>query len=186
MSHFDHALNALLLLAYVALRQGDAVGVSTFGHDGPRFFPPRKSIGTVSRLMHGLFDLQPSLHTPDYLVAASALGARLTKRALIVIATTVRDEDSDALQEAARLLRRKHVVVVANLREAALTRAKEQSIATLEHALVYAAATDYLDRRRRTLAALRHKGVHILDVPPAGLARQLVNHYWHLKRAGTA
>ena len=85
MSHFDHALNALLLLAYVALRQGDAVGVGTFAHDRPRFLPPRKSIATVSALMHGLFDLQPSLQTPDYLGAATALGRRLTKRALIVI-----------------------------------------------------------------------------------------------------
>ena len=101
MSHFDHALNALLLLAYVALRQGDAVGVGTFAHDRPRFLPPRKSIATVSALMHGLFDLQPSLQTPDYLGAATTLGRRLTKRALIVFATTVRDEDSDALQESA-------------------------------------------------------------------------------------
>ena len=186
MSHFDHALNALLLLAYVALRQGDAVGVGTFAHDRPRFIPPRKSIATVSALMHGLFDLQPSLQTPDYLGAATALGRRLTKRALIVIATTVRDEDSDALQETARVLRRKHAVVVANLREAALTRAKERPIVGLDDALVYAAATDYLERRRRTIATLRRTGVRIIDVPPSGLARHLVNQYWDIKRAGTA
>jgi uncharacterized protein (DUF58 family) len=186
MSHFDHALNALLLLAYVALRQGDAVGVGTFAHDRPRFLPPRKSIATVSSLMHGLFDLQPSLQTPDYLGAATDLGRRLTKRALIVVATTVRDEDSDALQEAGRMLRRKHAVVVANLREAALTRAKERPIAGLDDALVYAAATDYLERRRRTIATLRRSGVRIIDVPPAGLARHLVNQYWEIKRAGTA
>ena len=186
MSHFDHALNALLLLAYVALRQGDAVGVGTFAHDRPRFLPPRKSIAMVSALMHGLFDLQPSLHTPDYVGAATALGTRLTKRALIVIATTVRDEDGDALHEAARLLRRKHGVIVANLRESALTKAKERPIAHLDDALVYAAATDYLERRRRTIAMLRRRGVQIIDVPPAGLARQLVNHYWDLKRAGAA
>ena len=186
MSHFDHALNALLLLAYVALRQGDAVGVGTFAHDRPRFLPPRKSIVTVSALMHGLFDLQPSLQTPDYLGAATVLGRRLTKRALIVIATTVRDEDSDALQEAARILRHRHAVVVANLREAALTRAKERPIVGLDDALVYAAATDYLERRRRTVATLRRSGVHIIDVPPSGLARHLVNQYWDIKRAGTA
>ena len=29
LSHFDHALNAALLLAHVALRQGDAVGLMT-------------------------------------------------------------------------------------------------------------------------------------------------------------
>jgi uncharacterized protein (DUF58 family) len=186
MSHFDHALNALLLLAYVALRQGDAVGVGTFAHDRPRFLPPRKSIATVSSLMHGLFDLQPSLQTPDYLDAATTLGRRLTKRTLIVLATTVRDEDGEALQQAARILRRKHAVVVASLREGALTRAKERPIANLEDALVYAAATDYLERRRRTIATLRRAGVQIVDVPPAGLARQLVNHYWELKRAGAA
>jgi uncharacterized protein (DUF58 family) len=186
MSHFDHALNAMLLLAYVALRQGDAVGVATFAHERPRFLPPRKSVATVSRLMHNLFDLQPSLQAPDYVGVASTLGSRLTKRALIVLATTVRDEDGEALQEAARLLRRRHAVVVANLREGALVRAKEGPILNLDDALVYAAATDYLERRRRTIATLRRAGAHVLDVPPAGLARQLVNHYWDLKRAGAA
>ena len=31
LSHFDHALNAALLLSHVALRQGDAVGMMTMG-----------------------------------------------------------------------------------------------------------------------------------------------------------
>ena len=30
-SHFDEALNALMLLAHVALKEGDAVGAMTFG-----------------------------------------------------------------------------------------------------------------------------------------------------------
>jgi uncharacterized protein (DUF58 family) len=186
MSHFDHALNALLLLAYVALRQGDAVGVATFAHDRPRFLPPRKSVATVSALMHGLFDLQPSRQTPDYLEAATVLGRRLTKRTLIVLATTVRDEDGEALQESARILRRKHAVVLANLREGALTLAKERPLVGVDDALVYAAATDYVERRRRTIATLRRAGVQMIDAPPAALARQMVNHYWDLKRAGAA
>ncbi len=37
LSHFDHALNACLLLSHVALRQGDAVGLSTFAVAQPRF-----------------------------------------------------------------------------------------------------------------------------------------------------
>ena len=31
LSHFDHVLNAVLLLAHIALRQGDSVGLITFG-----------------------------------------------------------------------------------------------------------------------------------------------------------
>ena len=59
-------------------------------------------------------------------------------------------------------------------------------IAGLEDALVYAAATDYLERRRRTIARLRRSGVQIIDVAPPGLARHLVNQYWEVKRAGRA
>ncbi|WP_193162949.1 DUF58 domain-containing protein, partial [Microbulbifer hainanensis] len=34
LSHFDHALNAVLLSAYVAIKQGDAVGLHAFAHSG--------------------------------------------------------------------------------------------------------------------------------------------------------
>ncbi|MFN9583800.1 MAG: DUF58 domain-containing protein, partial [Pseudomonadaceae bacterium] len=42
LSHFDHALNACLLLSYVALRQGDAVGLTTFAGNQSRYLAPVK------------------------------------------------------------------------------------------------------------------------------------------------
>ena len=51
LSHFDHTLNALLLLSYVALRQGDAVGLSTFsGGEQSRWISPRKGQRTVQNI----------------------------------------------------------------------------------------------------------------------------------------
>ena len=44
LSHFDHSLNALLLLAYVALRQGDSVGMSAFSHEERRWVKPIKGV----------------------------------------------------------------------------------------------------------------------------------------------
>src|SRR5262245_39391434 len=43
-THFDQVLNAAMLLTYVALKQGDAVGAMTFGTPAgdQRSFPPRK------------------------------------------------------------------------------------------------------------------------------------------------
>lgn len=185
LSHFDHALNATLLLAYVALRQGDAVGLASFGHDSPRFLAPRSSLGTVSRLLNAVYDLQPSLQAPDYVAVALELRRRLTRRALVVMATTVHEEDAGALRRAAQLLR-DHRLVIACLGEAAVTGAREAPIATLDDALAYAAATDYWTRRRQTMTALRHDGVAVLDTSPAQLTKQLVNHYWERKRAGAA
>ena len=43
-AHFDQVLNAVMLLTYVALKQGDAVGAMTFGTPPgeERWFAPRK------------------------------------------------------------------------------------------------------------------------------------------------
>src|SRR3954469_13625946 len=49
-SHFDQALNALMLLAYVALKDGDAVGAMTFGHGAgqQRHFAPAKGMAALN------------------------------------------------------------------------------------------------------------------------------------------
>lgn len=184
LSHFDHTLNALLLLGYVALGQGDAVGLATFGHETPRFLPPKKSVAVVNRLLNAVYDLQPTLHVPDYLAAAESLLRRLTKRALIVLVTNVRDEDDDTLVPAVALLRRRHAVTLASLREPVLDELSEAPVGDFEAALTRAACLEYLQSRRRQAALLRHGGVQIVDVSPHQLPVALINHYWERKRAG--
>jgi len=72
LSHFDHTLNALLLLSYVALRQGDAVGLMTFSGEDQRWFSPRKGQHNVQNILNTVYDLQPSTSSPDYGKAARA------------------------------------------------------------------------------------------------------------------
>jgi uncharacterized protein (DUF58 family) len=184
LSHFDHTLNALLLLGYVALRQGDAVGLCTFGHDSPRFVAPRKSAAAVNTLLNTVYDLQPSLQAPDYLVAAQYLSPRLTKRTLVVLVTNIRDEDDDTLAPAMRHLRKNHAVTVASLREPVLETLETAPLGDFDEALTHAAALEYVNDRRRQVAALRHNGIQVLDVKLKDLPIALINHYWERKRAG--
>lgn len=184
LSHFDHALNAMLLLAYVALRQGDAVGLSTFAHDAPRFFAPRKSLDTVQRLLNTVFDLQPSLRTPDYQMAGQHLAGRLTRRSLIVLLTNLRDEDDATLLPALTLLRRRHLVLVASLRETVLDRILAEPVTDFDSALTYVSTTDYLKARERQARMLQVTAGKVLDVAPPQLPMALVNRYWELKRSG--
>ncbi len=60
-SHFDQALNALMLLSYVALKEGDEVGAMTFGTDArqQRHVAPRKGSASLNGLMARLHDIQP-------------------------------------------------------------------------------------------------------------------------------
>lgn len=183
LSHMDHVLNAALLLAYVALRQGDAVGLATFGGER-RFIAPRKSMGTVQTLMSASYDLQPTLHSPDYLLAARDLITRQRKRSLVVILSNLRDEDDDTLLPALQLLKSRHLVMLASLREGILSQSLRAPVRALEDALTHAATAEYLERRRDNFSRLSGHGISCVDVEPAELPLALVNRYIDVKRAG--
>ena len=185
LSHFDHTLNAVLLLAYVALNQGDAAGLLSFGHAQPRFIAPHKSLGMVNRLLEAVYDLHATSQTPDYLRAAEHLLQRLGKRALVILLTNLRDEDADTLEPAVTLLARRHAVTVASLREPVLAEVLAEPVKDFDSALTRAAALQYADARRQQAARLRHGGIALLDVSPRDLPVALINHYWERKRSGT-
>lgn len=183
LSHFDHTLTALLLLAYVALRQGDAVGLLTFA--GPeRWLPPRKTRGTLDRLMAAVHDLEPGLEPTDYLAAAQAALSRLRKRSLVVLITNLRDEDDETLGPALRLLRRRHRVILASLREPDLDLALQAPVQHFAQALRAGALDAYLAQRRQAFARLGAQGAVALDVLPRQLPVALVNRYLAEKGAG--
>ncbi|HKK06011.1 MAG TPA: DUF58 domain-containing protein [Gammaproteobacteria bacterium] len=183
LSHFDHTLNALLLLSYVALRQGDAVGLMTFSGDG-RWLAPRKGAAAVNLVLNTVYDLQPGLQAPDYSNAATEFMVRQRKRALVVLVTNVRDEDTDDLLPALHLLRRRHLVLLASLKEGVIDEALDAPVDGFDSALEHAAAQEYLVYRREAHNALEHQGVLTLDVRPDQLPVGLVNRYLQIKSSG--
>jgi uncharacterized protein (DUF58 family) len=183
LSHFDHSLNAILLLAYVALRQGDGVGFATFSGE-ERWLPPVKGISLINHLFNQLYDLQPSSVAPDYAEAATRLLLRHRKRALVVLVTNLRDEDNADLLPAVQLLKRRHLVLVASMREQILEQELSRPISDFDQALRHAATRDYLQQRDQAVDALRAGGTLCLDVVPQALSVSLVNQYLDLKASG--
>jgi uncharacterized protein (DUF58 family) len=184
--HFDQVLNATVLLAYVALRQGDAVGVQTFAvpAGSERHIPPAKGNRALSRLMAGLYDLQPTLTQPDYLGAASAVMRSLRRRSLVVIVTNFRDEDSAELGQALRLLRTRHLVLLASVRERALREIADQPITDHDSVLQIAAAQLFAQQRRAAFQRLAAGHSLMVDAEPDRLGVALVNQYRTAKTAG--
>ena len=182
LTHFDHVLDAALLLAYIALRQGDAVGLLTTSDD-LRYLAPHRGIGTIDTILNTVFDLAAQPVATDYLEAAKQLQARQPRRSLVLILTNARDEDIGDLLLAVRLLKRRHVVCVASLREDVLDRALQTVVGTMEDAIRVTATLDYLAQRQQTHAVLRSEGVDVLDVTCRELPAALVQHYLAVKRA---
>jgi uncharacterized protein (DUF58 family) len=183
LSHFDHALNAVLLLAYVGLKYGDSVGLLTFsGQD--RWLPPVKGGHAMKTILDQIYDLQTTTAPTDYAEAARRLAARQRRRAMVVIVSNLGDEDHDELPKAVALLRRRHLVVHASLRERVLDQVLEAPVSDLASALRLASTHSLLEARRQAHDAIRTHGVQAIDVLPSELPAALVNQYMAIKRAG--
>ncbi len=183
LSHFDHTLNAILLLSYVALKQGDSVGLATFSGQS-RWLPPKKGNHTIQDILNTLYDLQPSTEAPDYTQAATELLVRHKKRALVIILTNIRDEDAEDLAPALKLLKRRHLVLLASLREEALDKAIQEEIHDLPSAIKISALHRYLQQRQSTFETLQGNKVLSVDVIPSQMTVELINSYLNIKSSG--
>lgn len=183
LAHFDHVLNATLVVSYLALRQGDAVGLFASGGES-RWVAPRRGMGSLDALLHASYDLQPQPVATDYLAGATELSLRQRRRSLVMLVTNVRDEDIEDLLGAVRLLQKRHLVVVASLRERELDDVLDEEIGDLHDAIRAGAVARYLQQRADAHDKLRSHRVVVLDVTAEQLPAALVERYLAVKRDG--
>ncbi len=175
-----------MLLSYVALKQGDAVGAMTFGTPAgeERSFAPRKGAQALDALMSELYGVQPTPTHSDYVAAAQTLLRRYPKRALVIVITNFRDEDSSELGQALRLLRSRHLVLLASLRERVVGELISQPLVSGDAVLDVASAHLYEQSRRDAFIRLSARDALMVDAEPERLGIELVNRYHAVKRAG--
>jgi uncharacterized protein (DUF58 family) len=185
-AHFDQVLNAVMLLSYVALAQGDAVGALTFGTPPgeERLFAPRKGRHALNALMSELYGVQPTPSHSDYVAAAQDLLRRQSKRALVIVITNFRDEDGSELGLALKLLRQRHLVLLASVRERIVGELITQPLSSGNAALEVASAHLYEQARRDAFRRLAARDALMVDAEPERLGIELVNRYHAVKRAG--
>jgi uncharacterized protein (DUF58 family) len=185
-AHFDQVLNAVMLLSYVALAQGDAVGALTFGTPPgeEKLFEPRKGAHTLNALMGELYGVQPTPSHSDYVAAAQDLLRRQGKRALVIVITNFRDEDGSELGLALKLLRQRHLVLLASVRERIVGELISQPLSSGSAALDVASAHLYEQSRRDAFRRLSARDALMVDAEPERLGIELVNRYHAVKRAG--
>src|SRR5207245_336317 len=105
LSKLDHAVNAALLLAWVAQSQGDKVGMMTFSDSVRRFVAPQRGPAQVTQLNKVLYDIRPEYTEPDFAEAFSHLALRVSRRSLVIVLTDVLDPEAsrDLVGHAIRL-----------------------------------------------------------------------------------
>lgn len=183
LSHLDHALNACLLLAYNALRQGDAVGLQTFA--GPkRVIAPAKGPAQMSTLLNRLYDIQASQDSADFIAMAQQLLLTQKRRALVIVISSLKEETDTDLILAMQQLKKHHRTLLVSLREEVLDQLREQSVQTYAQALLYCGGIDSLQGRYNSQLKLTQQGLDLLDVRPSQLTTQLLSQYMAIKKSG--
>ena len=183
ISHFDHALNALLISAFVALRQGDSVGLLSFAGQS-RWVAPIKGRFQISRLLDQIYDLDSTHATSDFLDVAQQLMTRQPRRSLVVLISSLEPQDREDLASAARLLSRHHLVMVASMRQQVVTDTLAAEVVSIDDALNYCGVTHHLQQQAAMYAQLRSDHIIVADTPPSHMHSTLINEYMALKRSG--
>lgn len=182
MTKADYAVNACVLLSYVAAQADDHVGLFAFAEQPQRFVRPEKGRAQVLHLVEALYSLQAVPREANYRLAFAHLAGQLRKRALVILFTDLIDPDSSGrLIESIGVLSRRHRVLCVAFSDyelADLVRATPEGADDLYRQAV---AASMLEDRQRALAELARRGVLTVDAGPSGLTVATINKYLELK-----
>jgi len=182
ISLLDHGLNAMLMLSYVALRQGDSVGLISFSDRVHGFVPPGGGMNQMNHLLHASFDRFPEMVESRYDQAFLYLAAHCRKRALVVLISNVIDEvNANQVERYLGSLTGRHLPLGVLLRDHRLFDAANMEQPQGRDLFRAGAAAEILSWRRQVLRDLNSKGVLSLDVYPEDLTAPLVNQYLNIK-----
>jgi uncharacterized protein (DUF58 family) len=185
VAKLDHAVNAALLLAHVALARGDRVGLCTFSSKVHSWLVPRGNLAQNRLVADALYDLRGDYSESDHGRCLKFVAARHPKRSLLVVLTDFVDATTAADMVAhLELAARRHVVLFAALKDAFLDRAAGAAADTEFAAFKKAAALDLLHDRREVLERIRHAGGFVVDAEPGEITPPIINRYLEVMFGG--
>ncbi|MCL5283894.1 MAG: DUF58 domain-containing protein [Armatimonadetes bacterium] len=185
VAKLDYAVNAALMLAFVAALQDDNVGLLTFSNTIHSYVAPHRGRAQVYRILEELYDSRASLTEPEYHLAASYLRTRWRKRSLIVVFTDLWDPDSSrrTMIELAAM-QPQHLVCCVTAMDTNVLRAVDAEPQVPDDVYQKGVALQVIADRELALAALRQRGILVVDAPAHQLSASLVNRYLEIKRRG--
>jgi uncharacterized protein (DUF58 family) len=182
LSLLDHALNSMLMLSYVALSRGDAVGLVCFSDEVHSYVPPASGLNQMNRLLHASFDRFPTLVESRYDRAFLYLATNCRKRSLVTLVTNVVDEvNSNQVEQYLGNLVGRHLPLGVLLRDRRVFEFADQNEPQGPAMYRAAAAAEILTWRQQVLVDLHARGVLTLDLFPDEMTAPMINQYLEIK-----
>ena len=185
LAKLDYAINAALMLSYVAMIKGDYIGMLSFADHVGRYVQPRRGKAQFYQMLEMLYNLPSQPVEPDYGRALSYLGLKNKRRSLVVLFTDLSTSDAarPLINHLGRLAKT-HLPVCVVMSDPNVVEYAGKEVTASHDVYERAVAEMVLDERRVVLDTLNQAGVYTIDVPANKLTVAVINKYLELKGKG--
>jgi len=172
----DHLLNAAIFISYMALQQGDKVGIMSFG-GAPRFLPPVKGKQNLSHILNHVYNYEASDNFGDYHQWVEELHLKQKKRATVILLTNLRAEDQFESIPALQIVAKKHQLLVASMKEQSLVDLLKKPVEFEKDATHYIGAKAYEQDTDQVVQDFNNAKIRTFRDTAEKFPIMLANHY---------
>ncbi len=194
---FDYSMKASLMLAYLAEKMNDNIGLVAFGSDIIKYLPPRKAKSSFHQMMHYFSELYPKGKT-NFDKAFKFLIVRHKRRMLVVVISDIslefatdisKHRYAQTLLDSLKFLSTyRHLPLCLMVRDPDISTILEGRVRPkgdlLEKSMISATIDDIKQRRDVLVRDMKREGALVLDVPPDDLIKATMKQYIEIKEKG--
>jgi uncharacterized protein (DUF58 family) len=183
MTLLDYAINAALVLSYVAIHRQDKAGLMTFADTFDSFVPAERHTGQMQRILECLYSQQTTFGESDFSMLASQLNRLVPRRSFMVLYTNYADFDSLSRQlPYLRMLNQRHRLLVVFFEDSQLNDMVASPFQDIEECYQHVIGEKMGYERRLIVHTLRQNGIYSLLTTPERLSVDVINQYIEMRK----
>ena len=184
MTLLDRAINASLVLSYIAMNKEDKAGIVTFEKQFDTYVRPERSAGHMQEILNNLYHQETTFGESDYSSLCVNIRRFVTKRSLLIIYTNFFGQNALQRQLAyLKQLNNNHVVLVVFFEDAELEEYSKEPSRDMQDYYCHAIARNVAYEKQSVVATLRQHGIYALLTKPENLTVNVINRYLEMKAA---
>ncbi|MDR0742970.1 MAG: DUF58 domain-containing protein [Tannerella sp.] len=185
MTLLDYAINASLVLSFVAIRREDKAGLATFAEKFETFIPAGKQTGQMQQILESLYRQQTTFGESDYSSLYVHINKFINKRSLLIIYTNFDSIIGMERQiEYLRQLAHRHVVLVVFFEDTEMKAFAAQHPTSVEGYYRQVITDKFIFEKHHVIVKLKQHGVYSLLTEPDKLSVNVINKYLEMKAGG--
>ena len=182
MTLLDYAINASLVLSYVAMRKEDKAGIVTFNEHVDSFVPASKAPGQMQTLLENLYSQQTTFGETDFSSLCVHFNKHVSKRSFLVLYTNFSSMGSMNRQLAyLQQLNRQHRLLVVFFEDADMKTYIASPAKDTEGYYRHVIAEKFAFEKRLIVSTLKQNGIYSLLTTPENLSIDVINKYLEMK-----